>query len=222
MSTNQSIVVPLRGVLLGSLLMTCAWGIIAGSVGLNALIKSNQAKSDFKKLVPAGTTVDIDDHDAFASGVVLTTISALIAVLCFLFISMQICSQRLALRSLRMQSFLLAFCSAWLLATLVPFTDFFANRSAKVTAFIAGQQLPASIVKQAENAFGMTSVYRHLSYLRLVAILPWITLLFAIVTSAVLFNAGSRKGRGPLADPVENSPNTTDEKDEKDEKEPTA
>ncbi|KAG5351473.1 hypothetical protein C0989_006352 [Termitomyces sp. Mn162] len=204
MSTNQSIVVPLRGVLLGSLLMTCAWGIIAGSVGLNALIKSNQAKSDFKKLVPAGTTVDIDDHDAFASGVVLTTISALIAVLCFLFISMQICSQRLALRS------------------LLPFTDFFANRSAKVTAFIAGQQLPASIVKQAENAFGMTSVYRHLSYLRLVAILPWITLLFAIVTSAVLFNAGSRKGRGPLADPVENSPNTTDEKDEKDEKEPTA
>ncbi|KAG6872208.1 hypothetical protein C0995_011971 [Termitomyces sp. Mi166 len=200
--------------------MTWAWGVIAGSVGLNALIKSNQEKSRLRRLVPAGTTVNIDDHDVFSSGAVVTTVGALIAVLCAIFIFMQISTRHLAARSLRIQSFLLAFCSAWLFATLVPFTDFFAKRSAKVTAFLGGQQLPDALVKQAENAFGATSIYRHLSYLRLLAILPWITLIFTIITSVVLFISGSSVSRvsSSLAAPVENNPGVVDEKHEEDEK----
>ncbi|TFY81662.1 hypothetical protein EWM64_g2357 [Hericium alpestre] len=68
---------------------------------------------------------------------------------------------------------------------------------------------------QARTALGATSVYRHLSYLRLVAILPWFTLLFAAVAAGVLFIEPS-----PRAEYTESEEPTRemDEKDEKDEK----
>ncbi|GLB40874.1 hypothetical protein LshimejAT787_0900890 [Lyophyllum shimeji] len=195
MPADPSAVVPLRGAVLSSLAMAWAWGVIAGSVGLNALIKSNQQKSHLRKSVPRPTIVTIDTDDVFQSGVVLTVVGALIAVLSSLSLLSLLVphspTRRLSARSLRLQSFLLAFCAAWLFATLVPFTVFFANRSAQVSASVGSVQLPQSIIKQAEQALGTTSVYKRIGYLRLVAILPWITLLFTVVASGVLFVAGS-------------------------------
>lgn len=190
-SANPSPAVPLRGAVLSSLAMAWAWGIIAGSVGLNALIKANQQKSRLKKSVPSPTIVTIDTKDVFQSGVVLTVVGALIAVACTNFILMVLFTRGLAARSLRIQSAALVFCATWLFATLVPFTTFFANRSAQVSATIGGVQLPPSIIKQAEQALGSTSVYNRIGYVKLVAILPWITLLFTVIASVVLFVAGS-------------------------------
>lgn len=195
---DTSAVVPLRGAVLGSLAMAWAWGVIAGSVGLNALIKANQQKSRLRKGVPAPTIVTIDTNDVFQSGVVLTVVGAFIAVLCSTFILMVFFTRGLAARSLRIQSAILAFFATWLFATLIPFTTFVANRSAQVSATIGGVQLPPSIIKQAEQTLGTTSVYNRIGYLRLVAILPWITLLFTIVASVVLFVAGSPARRVPV------------------------
>ncbi|KAG6811331.1 hypothetical protein H0H92_007950 [Tricholoma furcatifolium] len=221
--SSTAAVVPLRGAVLGSLFMTWAWGVIAGSVGLNALIKSNQQKSHFRKVVGPSTHVDINTNDAFKSGIVLTTVSALIAVLTSIFLLLLFANRRLFTRTLRIQSLLLAFCALWLFATQVPFTDFFANRSAKVTATIDGIAVPQSVIQGTEKLLGTTSIYRHIGYLRLVAILPWITLLFTIITSVVLFVAGSRAQRATAvpadAVPVENTPESPHtEKYEKDEK----
>ncbi|KAF8066554.1 hypothetical protein FPV67DRAFT_1416901 [Lyophyllum atratum] len=190
-SANSSTVVPMRGTVLSSLAMAWAWGVIAGSVGLNALIKSNQEKSRLRKGVPPPTVVTINTNDVFKSGVILTVVAALIAVLCSIFILMAVFTRGLAARSLRIQAAILAFCAVWLFATLVPFTVFFANRSAQVSARVGNIELPPQIIKQAEQAMGSTSVYRQIGYLRLVAILPWITLLFTIIAAVVLFMAGS-------------------------------
>ncbi|KAG6864067.1 hypothetical protein C0991_000419 [Blastosporella zonata] len=222
MSANSTDV-PLRNAVLGSLFMAWAWGVISGSVGLNALIKSNQEKSRFKKLVPPPTKITINTNDVFKSGVVLTTVGALIAVLCSIFLLVLFVSPRLSVRSLRIQSLILAFCATWLFATQVPFTDFFANRSAQVSATIGGVKLPDSIVQTTAQALGSTSVYNEIGYLRLVAILPWITLLFTVIASAVLFVAGSpaRRSSTPRAGPVENlasNDHVAGEKEEQDEK----
>ncbi|KAG6830612.1 hypothetical protein H0H87_007555 [Tephrocybe sp. NHM501043] len=180
--SGNSAAVPLRNAVLGSLFLAWAWGVIAGSVGLNALIKSNQQKSRFKKLVPPPTQLSIntngqcfyqlrrirpltsDDEDVFKSGIVLTVVGALIAVFCSIFLLMLFTTPRLTIRSLRLQSLILAFCATWLFATLIPFTDFFANRSAQITATVGGVKLPDSVVKATERALGTTSVYKEIGY----------------------------------------------------------
>lgn len=109
--------------------------------------------------------------DVFRSGVVLTTVAALIAVLCSTFFLMYFLpfTRGTMARSLRVQSFILAFCGLWLFAALVPFTVFFATRSAQVTASIGGIQLPPQAVQQAEMALGSTSVYRRIGYRKLIS-----------------------------------------------------
>jgi len=182
----------MKTAVLSSLAMAWAWGVIAGSVGLNALIKSNQEKTRLRKSVPAPAEVTINTNDVLRTGIVLTVAGAVIAVVCSFFILILFIARRTAVRTFVAQSFILAFCATWLLATLIPFTYYFATRSAKVTASIGGIPLPDSIVKGAEEALGSTSVYRKIPYLRLVAILPWITVFFTILAAAVVFVAADR------------------------------
>ena len=114
-------------------------------------------------------------------------------------------------KALRIQGAILTFCAVWLFATIIPFTFFFATRSAKVTASLNGLQLPSTLVNQAENSLGSTSIYKKIGYctitrsffmlhwssnclltVRLVAILPWFTDLFTAIAAIVLFMAASR------------------------------
>lgn len=196
-------VVPLKLARLVSLFLAFAFGTIGGSVGLNGLIKSNQSKSTLRKVLPAGITVAIGINDVYHSGVVLTTVCTLIAVLSTLFILLTLWSstQRaasasgkpdLATRTLPLQSIVLGFCSVWLFATIIPFTDFFANRAANIAAFLNGVQLPPAAVSAAQQSLGATSVYHKLYYLRLVAVLPWFTFLFSSIAAVVLFLAARR------------------------------
>lgn len=95
----------------------------------------------------------------------VTTVSALIAVLSFFFILYIIVRSNSNLaRAYRIQAALLAFCTVWLFATLIPFDYYFANRSARVTASLNGIQLPSSLINQAEQALGTTAVYRKIGY----------------------------------------------------------
>jgi hypothetical protein len=104
--------------------------------------------------------------DVFHSGAIVTAVSALIALFSFIFIIHVLAvpsGSRLA-RALRVHGAVLAFCGVWLFASIVPFTFYFATRTAKVTASLNGIQLPSSLVNQAEQALGTTSVYKKISY----------------------------------------------------------
>ena len=120
--------------------------------------------------------------DVYHSGVVLTTVCTLIAVLSTLFFLLTLWSstqraasssgkQDLATRTLPIQSIVLGFCSVWLFATIIPFTDFFANRAANVTAFINGVQLPPAAVSAAQQSLGATSIYHKLYYCECISVL---------------------------------------------------
>jgi len=95
--------------------------------------------------------------------------------------------------SLKIQAWILIFFSAWLLATQIPFTVFTATRSGKVDAFLGDQQLPQSAIAAALAAKGLSSKYNSLHSNVLLAIFPWIALLFNVILIAVLFAAARRR-----------------------------
>ncbi|KAF5345492.1 hypothetical protein D9757_013509 [Collybiopsis confluens] len=207
-SQSNSASVPLKFPRLASLFMAFAWAVIAGSVGLNALIKSNQQQSAVRKILPAGATLDVNDDDVFHSGIVITTVSALIAVLSSIYILILLSAissvrntsassptrlTRLSNRILPFESISLGFCALWLFATQIPFTHFFATRSASVRAFVNGVPIPPAFVQTVQNQLGFKTIYRQIGYLRLVAILPWFTILFTAIASAVSFVASRRR-----------------------------
>jgi hypothetical protein len=64
--------------------------------------------------------------------------------------------------SLKIQAWIFTFLSLWLLATQIPYTDFLANRSGKVDAFLGGQQLPAQVVQKTIAAAGESTKYSKL------------------------------------------------------------
>ncbi|KAI0049334.1 hypothetical protein FA95DRAFT_1489479 [Auriscalpium vulgare] len=186
---------PLKAHRLVALALCWAFGVVGGSVGLNGLIKGNQAKARIRKSVPAGVTVNIDTNNIYHAGVVLTTLCTLISVLASVFFVATLLSGRrpLATRTLPLQAGILAFCALWLLPTQIAYTVFFANDTSGVTAFLGSLQLPPSIIQAAQEAEGVTPVYRKLYYLRLVAVLPWFTWLFTVIAAGVLFAAARRR-----------------------------
>jgi len=193
MSLTNHDSVPLKIPRLISLSLAFAFSVIAMSMGLNALVKSNQQKSAIRKVLPAGTSASVNDNDVFRSGAVITAVSALIAVLSFIYILMLLLSRRLSNRLLPFEWISLAFCAVWLFATQIPFTHFFATRSAQVHAFVGTVELPSSIVQTLQNQLGFTNVYKDISYLRLLAILPWFAFLFTAVAAGVSFVASRRR-----------------------------
>lgn len=156
--------------------------------GLNALIKSNQQQSKLRAKVPSPTILDINikgtclyvtapqyTHlkpltlgalDVENSGIVLTTVAALIASLTFLMILYHLFMSKTSRspRASLLQSAVLGFCTVWLFAAQVPFTLFFATRSAKVRAFVGKVELPAQVIHSVEKALGATSVYKDIPY----------------------------------------------------------
>ncbi|KAF9456221.1 hypothetical protein BDZ94DRAFT_1229946 [Collybia nuda] len=188
--------VPLKTLRIAALSIAWSWAIVASGVGLNALIEANRSQAALKGRVDPPTVITIDVSDVHVSGIVATTASVLIGVLTFNFVAMMFLPQTraLATRTLRLQAYALCFCCVWLFSCLVPFTLFFATRRADVRAHIGPLELPQSLIHSMEEKSGSTSVYKELSYLRLVAILPWFTLLFTSLAAFVLFKAAGRAG----------------------------
>lgn len=179
----------LRTARLVSLCLSFAFGVVGMAVGINGLVKFKQEKKTLLGAVPPGATVDLNTHDVLNSGYVLTVVSGLIALASNLFLLPIIIPvfglPALVGRTLRLQGAILAFLSVWLFATLVPFTAFFANRSAKITASIGNVVLSPASVQAIVASLGATTEYKHVGYLRLSAVLPWFAFLFG-TTSAVL------------------------------------
>ncbi|KAH9965261.1 hypothetical protein BC827DRAFT_1153585 [Russula dissimulans] len=184
---------PLRKQRVVALALCWAWSIISACVGLNALIKSNQTQTRFRKEAPSGVILRFHLHDVYQPGVIITTISAVIALLATIFLALTQFYPERATGSLKIQAWLLTFFNLWLFATQIPYTVFVANHWAKIDAFLDGVQLPASTVQAAIAAAGETNEYSKLHFAVLLAIFPWITLLFTTILIFVLFAAARKR-----------------------------
>ncbi|RPD65411.1 hypothetical protein L226DRAFT_520196 [Lentinus tigrinus ALCF2SS1-7] len=194
---------PYKFARLVSLFLSFSFGVVGLGLGVDALVKGNDDKAKVRSLVPPATSVDIDTSDAVSAGAVVTAFCAALAVMSLLSLLLLLIPSlstakrgpTLATRTLPLQAILLTLLTLGLFGSLVAFTDFVANRQAKVTASIGGIAVPPAIVQGIEKAIGTTPVYHELSYLRLAVILPWIAFLFGAISSVLSLLAASQSRR---------------------------
>jgi len=184
---------PLKLARLGSLFLAFAFGIIGAGVGINAAVKSNDAKGEVQRAAEQfGATVKLDTSDVFASGAVVTAVCFLIAVISVFCTVIQLTTLGERRFLAAAQVVLLLFSTLWLFAALIPFDYFYANRSAGITAYTALGPVSASLLQTVERQLGLSSKYSDIDYLRLVAVLPWFAFLFAAISAAVIHAARRR------------------------------
>ncbi|CAL1710976.1 unnamed protein product [Somion occarium] len=188
----SAVAVPLKFARLASLFLTFSFGIVGLALGINALVKSNDLKDFVKQNAPLGAQVDIDTSDVFSVGTVVVVVSGLLALTSIIFLPLLAISSPIATRSLPIQTSVFGFLTLWLFASLVPYTTFIANRSAKITATLGGVPIPDSIIQSTQQALGVSPVYKDASYLRTAVILAWIAFFFGITTTALSFSAHRR------------------------------
>jgi len=192
---------PLRTLRLAALAFCAAWYIISGSIGLNALIKANRTETRFRKEAPNGVTLDFHINDLYQPGVVLTTVCAASALLATIFFIVTLAWPKRATGSLKIQAWIFTFFNLWLFATQIPYTVCVAKRRAKIDAFLGGEQLPAEVVQATISAEGESTKYSKLHPAVLLAIFPWISLLFGTVLIFILF-AAARKREATAQPPI--------------------
>ena len=187
---------------LAALGLTSALATVAACLGLNALVRSNQLKSSFKRKAPSGTRVEIDTAEIFNVGVVATVGCILLAGFCFIFANLTLIPglRRIANKTLKLQTGLIAFSVTWIFACMVPFMQFYINDRAGVKAFIGSTQLPDTLVKAMEERSGSSGVYRTMWFLRLFAIFPWIAIASGLLTIPVLLRAAKAVRSTPVSD----------------------
>jgi len=164
------------------LAVTFIFAVISAAVGLNALVKSNQEKQYVKSSAP-GALIEINTNDILYDGIVLIAINAILAITCL--VAMFIPSHfRMANR---VTGAMVLFWSLWIFACMVAYDVFYATGSAKVSAFLGGVPLPPGAVTEQEYAIGVNPAYRKQPYLRWVAVIPWFTVVFGLISSVLLF-----------------------------------
>jgi len=205
---------PLRTARLVSLALSWAFAVIAASVGLYAEITGERDKKRYMQLVPSSVRVEVDISDILVSGACATVASTFIGIFAFCsFICTFITTTTTTINvgtcilsvmgSLRTQAILLSIASLFLLASMIPYMIFFSTRSASVKAFIGGSLIPDSVVQSAAKSLGVNGEYKSVSYLKLVAIFPWFTLLAAFIAIVLLFAAATRISSHGVEEPVE-------------------
>ena len=100
--------------------------------------------------------------DLYQSGVVVTTVCTILALLTAIFFIVTLVWPNRATGSLKIQVWIFTFFNLWLLATEIPYTVFLATRSAKIDAFLDGVQLPAQVVQATIAADGESAKYTKL------------------------------------------------------------
>ena len=187
---------------LAALGLTSALATVAACLGLNALIRSNQLKSSFKSKAPPGIRVEIDTSAITNAGIVATVGCILLAGFCFIFANMTLLPglRRIANKTLKAQSGLIAFSAIWIFACMVPFMKFFMNDHAGVSAFVGSTRLADSLIKAMEEKSGSSSVYRGMWFLRLFAIFPWLAIASGLVTVPVLLKAAKAVHSTPVSE----------------------
>lgn len=175
--------------LLVSLFLTFAFSVVAWSVVINALVKSNQESSYVKSVAPDGTIVDVNYHNIYSVCSVIAAACALLTALSLVSTFSQILSIGRKQRLLHLQGFLMLFGALWLLATVIACDVLFATQSTKITATLNGSAVPQDVIQQMEQSIGVSPEYSKKWYLRLCAILPWFAVLFATLSGLLLHNA---------------------------------
>ncbi|KAJ6606851.1 hypothetical protein B0H10DRAFT_2074003 [Mycena sp. CBHHK59/15] len=189
-------VVPLKIPRLATLAFATVWAIVSFAVGINAFVKSNSEQNRIKSQVPLPTTLDIDISDVFTTGVIITVLSGVLAFLCVLCILSLLARRARTYMLPLLQAAALAFLALVMFAVQIPLSLFTATRSVRVTAYIDGFPLPASVVQVIERAMGVKTVYRDIDYLNLLAILPWLTIFSAASAAFVSLLAARRSAAG--------------------------
>jgi hypothetical protein len=157
--------------------------------GINAVVQSNHDKARVRSVAPPGSTVVINVNgmsikpsfipldliffffvkDVFQTGAVITAVSIIIFLITCGYIALITFRPTSFTRSklISAQAYVLGFFTAWLFATLVPFTHFYRTRSARVEAMIGSFQIPDTVIQSIEQQFGLTPVYHELHYCKL-------------------------------------------------------
>jgi hypothetical protein len=154
-----------------ALTLTSSFAVIAGSVGLNALVKSNMAKTKFKKAGAAeGIRITIDTNDTLDSGIVVAAVCAALSLVAFISSTMLFLGRTkrsvssLEFNTRKIRAGTMALFLIWLIPTQIAYTYFFATRSAIVHAFLGSSELQPSVIAQQAKALGATAIYKDLPY----------------------------------------------------------
>ncbi|KAI6015881.1 hypothetical protein BKA83DRAFT_4340353, partial [Pisolithus microcarpus] len=191
---------PLRLQRLGTVFLSFVFVVVGLGVSINARVKANQAVNKVHDAAPKGATVNVNTKDISDVVSVVLTGCALQVVLSALFIVFVFFPRCTTALFLRIQGWSLCFCGLWLLATLIPSDVFYATRQAQVSATLDGISVPAVEIQSIEQALGLSPYYKDASYffvnsiflLKLVTVLSWFALLFAVIAGFVLQLAAGR------------------------------
>ncbi|KAF7303861.1 hypothetical protein MIND_00616000 [Mycena indigotica] len=188
---------PLKFPRLVSLLLAGAWGAISLGIAINAYVKQHDDKQQALSEARGPVKVHLNTSDLFASGTVVTVVCGIIMVLCFVFTGVLLLDSNarssIATRSLPIQFVSLGFLAVWLFASQIAVSNIIVMRSIKVSASIDGISVPDSVLKTVERALGAKTAYKGYDYLKLLAILPWFTVVFTLAAAVVSFMAFSRR-----------------------------
>jgi len=195
---------PLRTARLGAVALSVAFAIAAAGVGLNALIHEHKDIDHLKGLAPAPVRVDIDVSDIDTAGKIATIANVVLAVFGAIILLLTVLPKFrvLSIKTLKLQALALLVPLLVVIGGMIPYMIFFVNRKVGVKAFIGTQQLPQSMVDQVKARSGAEDTYKKIWYLRLLAIFPWISILFGIIAVAVVFLSASRASVDRSAAPV--------------------
>ncbi|CAE6422201.1 unnamed protein product [Rhizoctonia solani] len=192
---------PLRTPRLFLLGLTWALGVIGAAAGLNAIVKRNDQVSSIKQAVAAlRINVFVNTNDILRSGIVVAVGCLLLALVTSVFIGLLVLdslkpssANPISTRTLGVQTGLLAFLTVWIFASLVAVTKFAATGSAAVSAYTGGVRVPDALVHATESRLGFSRVYWDQLYVRILTIAPWVTFLFALITTIVSFSASRKR-----------------------------
>ncbi|KAF8870405.1 hypothetical protein CPB84DRAFT_1968126 [Gymnopilus junonius] len=176
---------PMKRTLLAHSLLPASYrslhGVGESSVELLCLLNA-QDKHIVATAVPGpGAVVKINIQDVFIPGIFITIFSFLIAFFTLLFLILTVLCPASFCRTFALQGSILLLLALCLLVNLIVETIFIARRSAKVTASVGQVPVPQSVIEGVEQSGVKDAV-----------ILTWITFLFTIIASVILYIAASR------------------------------
>ncbi|KAH9963696.1 hypothetical protein BGW80DRAFT_1448133 [Lactifluus volemus] len=186
---------PLKKQRLIALAVSLVSCIIGGSIGLNALIKSNQAQIDIQAKVPSGVTVHLKNTDIYVAGIIVSAVCATIALLAVISILVTVVRPGFATRFLKTQGIIFNTFNMTLLSNHIVYTINVANNGAKITAFRDGVKLPQETAQAIVTATGQSTKYSKQHPAVLLAIFGWFSVLFTSILVVILIVATRRRDK---------------------------
>ncbi|TFK23852.1 hypothetical protein FA15DRAFT_593494 [Coprinopsis marcescibilis] len=189
----MSVTVPNKVTRVVLLQLTCVLATVAACIGLNALIRSIQQQDSITSKATPPMRIEVDVSQITNVGIVATVGNILIgltAFFAFVVTFFNIGKFHLwANKTLRLQAYLLAFLSVWVIACMIPFMIFYYNDHATISAYIGDNKLADSLVASIASRSGHSTEYRGMWFLRLLAIFPWLSVASALITVPFLLKA---------------------------------